>query len=107
MKSLFNIVALCLLLSATVNAQLTRSFSYQGMLVDAAKHPISGNRTITINVYDTPVEGIALHSESFATQIDNGLFSVVVGSTTELSTSVKFDKQYRLGVSIDNGSELS
>jgi hypothetical protein len=88
-------------------AQTPHTFSYQGILIDNSKQPVTGNHHLIIKLYDSPFEGRELHSETFTAQIDNGVFNVVIGSQTPLQSSVAFDKQYWLGVTIDNGAELS
>ncbi|MFI5263256.1 MAG: beta strand repeat-containing protein, partial [Candidatus Kapaibacterium sp.] len=83
-----------------------RTISYQGFLLDAAKKPITGNHKISIKLYDAPVEGALMHSESFSTSPVSGVFSVLIGSNEPLESSLHFDKPYWLGVSVDDGAEL-
>src|SRR5258708_2046381 len=84
-----------------------RSISYQGYVTDAAHTPLAGNHAIAIRLYDAPTGGNMLHSEHFIAMISAGVFSVTLGSEQPFESSVTFDKQYWLGVSVDNGEELS
>ena len=109
MKPLNRFLILCLwtvISASTLLAQAPRTFSYQGSLLDAAKKPVSGVHHLTLKLYDAPVEGNLLHAENFISQIENGIFSVMLGSETTLESAVTFDKPYWLGVSIDDNSEL-
>src|SRR6185503_11414137 len=89
-----------------LSAQTPRTFSYQGSLTDAAHQPVTGKHQITIKLYDAPTEGIALHTEQFDAQVENGIFTVLLGSQEALSSSVRFDRPYWLGVRIDDGAEM-
>ena len=91
---------------STVFAQVPRSFSYQGFLLDAAKAPVTGIHQIKVVLYDAPVGGSILHSEVFSTPVVGGVFSVIIGSQTALGSQVAFDKQYWIGLSVDNLTEL-
>ena len=95
-----------LIFASILHAQTPRSFSYQGLLLDASKNPVTGAHTIVVNLYDSPLEGVSIHSETFSTVLENGVFSIVIGSQTPLEADVKFDKQYWLGVSVDGSAEL-
>jgi len=48
-----------------------------------------------------------MHSETFHTTLNKGVFDVVVGSQEAFASGVKFDKQYWLGVSVDGGEEMT
>lgn len=107
-KKTLAILAMGIVMLVTANHTFAqqRTFSYQGLVRDAAKTSITGVHQLTVKLYDSPVEGRVLHSESFTTSFDNGIFNVIVGSTQPIAASVGFDKQYWLGVSIDDGAEL-
>lgn len=97
---------LLLIFASNLRAQAPRSFSYQGLLLDAAKNPVSGVHQIVVNLYESPFDGSAIHSESFSSNLDKGVFNVIVGSQTALEPEVSFDKQYWLGVSVDGSAEM-
>ena len=84
-----------------------RTMSYQGLLLDAAKHPVTGSHHITIRLYDAPLGGNILHSENFTSDVANGIFNVVIGSEQPVEPAVRFDKRYWVGVSVDDAGELS
>jgi hypothetical protein len=110
MKQVTSLLALGILVFFTATnilAQSPRDINYQGILLDAAKNPMTGIHQITVKLYDAPHEGTVLHSETFTTQIENGIFNVVLGSETAFEASLAFDKQYWIGVSVDDAAELS
>ena len=84
-----------------------RKINYQGLLLDAANHPVTGSHHITIRLYDAPLEGNMLHTENFISDVANGVFSVVIGSEQPIESLVRFDKQYWVGVSVEDAGELS
>ncbi len=84
-----------------------RTISYQGYLSDPAKKPVTGDHKIMINLYDSPSDGNLVHTEIFSANVQDGVFSVVIGSQQELDPALQFNKQYWLGLSVDNNAELS
>src|SRR5579872_3820345 len=95
-----------LFLSTMVSAQSPRSFNYQGVLLDNAQKPVTGVHHLTITLYDAALEGTALHTENFTSQVEDGIFSVVLGSQSEFESTLTFDVPYWIGVSVDGGAEL-
>jgi hypothetical protein len=80
MRKIISILALCMLCciaTSSLHAQAPRSFSYQGYISDASHAPVMGVHSITVKLYDSPVEGSLLHSETFTTTLDKGVFNVV------------------------------
>ncbi len=84
-----------------------RTISYQGQLLDASKLPVMGSHRVSVRLYDAPIEGSLLHAETFTSDFANGIFSVIIGSQQPIETAIRFDKQYWVGVSIDDAAELS
>jgi len=96
-----------LALSVTcVFAQVPRTVSYQGFVTDSYMKPLTGQHHLEVRLYDVTTGGAALHTEEFDADFDNGVFSVALGTNLPLSASLAFDKQYWLGISVDNGGEL-
>jgi len=88
-------------------SNIPRTISYQGFITDAAQKSLIGVHILTVKLYDAPLAGTLLHTESFSTPIDRGIFSVQIGSQQPLESALDFSKQYWLGISIDEGSELT
>lgn len=103
---LLSALAVCMT-ATTLFAQAPRTMSYQGLVVDASKTALSGQHTLSLKLYDQPTGGAVLHTESFAVTVENGLFHVMIGSTTPIPSGLQFDQPYWVGVSIDAGAEMS
>lgn len=92
---------------STVNAQIPKQMSYQGLIVDNGGNPIAdGNHTLEVNLYPSPTSSVPLHSETFLTPTKAGIFNVILGTNTPFAPTLLFDKQYWLGVSVDGGAEM-
>ncbi|MCI0694312.1 hypothetical protein L0337_20175 [candidate division KSB1 bacterium] len=91
------------------HAQIPRTLSYQGVLTDNAGNPRpDGNYTFTFRLYTSLTGGTAIWSESKSLPVKSGLFSTVLGEQTPFGATVKFDKQYWLGIQVqDELNELS
>lgn len=87
-------------------AQVPQTMSYQGVLTDAGGNAVpDGNYNLTFRLYDVAVNGAALWSEQQVVPVSNGVFSVILGSVVPLA--LPFDRQYWLGVTVGDGSELT
>jgi len=82
--------------------------SYQGFLLDNNGSPINGNVTIiTFNLYATEVDNQSLWTEIHEdVMVSDGIFNVILGTESAITNDL-FSKDLYLGISIDNGSELS
>jgi hypothetical protein len=112
MKTLLAIAALSIasLLFAPASgvAQTPRTMSFQGMLSDAGGRTIAdGRHIISIALYDAPQGGTPLFTERHDARVENGIFAVTIGSVTPLPAKINFTEQYWLGVTLDNGDEMS
>ena len=82
-----------------------QTMSFQGRLTDGSDISVAnGNRSMTFKLYDVASGGTALWEETQNTAISNGVFSVILGSTTPLT--LDFDAPYWLGISVDGGAEM-
>lgn len=93
---------------AQTSAQIPRTFSYQGLLTNPqGAHVPDGNHILTLTVYDAPTGGTVLYSETHAVPVLRGVFNVIIGSVNPIPNTLKFDRPYYLGVSVDGKDELS
>lgn len=96
---------LCLLFSFSLQAQIPKLISYQGLLADDGGVALTdGDYSITVNLYDAAQGGVPLWSETRTVTLAGGLFNVLLGEITPLD--LPFDKMYYLATSI-GGIELS
>jgi hypothetical protein len=99
--------AALLLLSPAAGAAPPSTMSYQGHLTNGVSVNVpDGPYALTFKLYDVSSGGVALWTETQGSvTVTNGLFSVVLGSTTPLA--VPFDRQYWLGVTVGADPEMA
>lgn len=86
-----------------VNAAVPHLINYQGRLTDTSGTPLNGSYNLTFRIYDTESAGNLLWEEAQSgVVIQKGIFSVLLGSVTNLNLT--FDKPYWLEIKV--GSEV-
>lgn len=109
--SLVALATVTLLWVIPVQAQFNEQINYQGRLLDSTGSAVAdGTYAMSFRLYTVATSGSAIWTETLSgasevTVID-GLFSVMLGSTTPLS-SVDFNQTLYLGVTIEADSEMS
>jgi hypothetical protein len=85
--------------------------SYQGYLVDAEGQPVTDSVDITFRLYTVDTGGAALwmeeHKEANAVPVANGLFNVLLGSLTPISSTVWGNNALYLGVQVGSDAEMT
>ncbi len=90
-----------------VYAAFNKEINYQGKLTDSAGVTVSdGNYSIVFSLYTQASGGVAVWTETDSVAVTNGLFSIMLGSTTAL-TSVDFNQTLYLGVDVAGDGEMS
>ncbi len=103
------LAVLLLLLPSITSADVTQTINYQGYITDTDGNALSGTGDITFSLYDVETEGTALWSETQTVTINNGVYSVVLG-TVDMSGNpldLPFDAQYWLGVKVGTDDEMT
>lgn len=96
-----------LLFTLSAFGQIPRLISYQGILTDTSGTPRpDGPYNFTFNVYPVSSGGSALWTETKSIQVKRGLFSTMLGSVSPFPDSLKFDRQYWLGIQVAPDPEL-
>src|SRR3989338_5832469 len=83
--------------------------NYQGRLTDATGKSITGSYTMTFRLYDASTGGTEQWEEEQTVSLaeaDSGIFSVILGSVTVLST-VDFNTPMWLSVQVSGDSEMT
>lgn len=101
-----SLVVLCFLFLSEHFAQsIPTTINYQGALKDASGNNVpNGNYTLTFNIYNTSSGGTALWTETKLVNVEDGIFSTLLGSLTAIT--LPFDAAYWLGVVV-GGTEFS
>jgi hypothetical protein len=101
-------LALCLLWSSWAGAQAPTTMVYQGRLLTAAGAPVNGNTSVVFSIYAAATGGSAIWTETRTVSSDlNGVFTIDLGSTTALTTTV-FDGTVRyLGIKAGSDAEMT
>ncbi len=88
-------------------AAFNPQINYQGRLTTPANIAVTnGDYDIVFKLYTVPTGGVAIWTESDTVQVTDGLFSIMLGSTTSL-TSIDFNQVLYLGVTIEADSEMT
>ncbi|MBS1902627.1 MAG: hypothetical protein JSS75_02880 [Bacteroidetes bacterium] len=106
-SSFLTAMACALFAVASAQAQAPRTLSYQGVLTDPSGRPLSGDHRLTVRIYDAATGGHILHSESFLTSMNSGLFNVILGEQKAISSTMQFESPYWVGVSVDESGEFN
>ncbi|MCP4160797.1 MAG: hypothetical protein GY760_12055 [Deltaproteobacteria bacterium] len=90
---LFEMILSCLLvlMITTVNAQTVPSLiNYQGMLTDSAGKPLTGNKKIEFNLYDSVTSTISVWGPQVFKNVSvvNGRFNVILGEKDIIGRSL-------------------
>lgn len=73
--------------------------NYQGRLTDSSGIPLNGSYNLTFRIYDAETAGNLLWQEIHSgVVIQKGIFSILLGSVTNLS--LPFDRQYYLEIKV-------
>ena len=101
-------VALILSIAPSGNGEVPPIINYQGRLTDAGGTPLTGSYALTFAIFDVSVGGTALWSEAHtAVSVDDGLFSVMLGSSTPLPADLFASPARFLGIKIGLDPELT
>ena len=104
-KLIFLSLVFVLGLSLTTFAAIPRLINYQGRLTDSSDTPLEGSHDITFRIYDAEGGGALLWEETQSVLIQKGVFSILLGGTTDLNLA--FDKPYWLAIKVGSDSEMT
>jgi hypothetical protein len=99
-----NFFLFIIILSASLQAAVPSTISWQGVLTDEDGNLLDGNYEITVNIYDSDMSMMSLWSETHNLMITDGLVNITLGIIEPLE--LDFTVQYWLGLSINDGDEL-
>lgn len=86
-------------------AQVPKKLNYQGYLIDSSGNPVNGSKSMTFSIYNVATGGSPLWTETQTVQVNNGKYSVLLGSTTPIN--LEGPKLYYLGVKVGTDAEMT
>jgi len=111
---LLKVLGVLLLISAicnltSVHAEVPKLINFEGKLTEKdGSTPISDKKTITFRIYDSETGPIPpIWMETREVVIDNGFYSILLGSVNGFPSSMKFDTAYWLSVQVSGEDEMS
>lgn len=97
-------LVVCPVLASQAGA-VPQTINYQGLLAQDGV-PVNGTRTVSFKIYDSDEAGSMLWQETQTVSFTDGLFSVILGSTTPMPQSAFLGGSRWLSVAIDGGPEI-
>ena len=107
--NLFKHLLLTIIFAGIILADIPRTISYQGVLKDDSGALLNGTHTLIF--YLNEESGTMWGETHPDIEIVDGLFSVILGSTTPLNNSfdglpINCDNPYTLSISVDGGAMM-
>ena len=98
-------------INSYANAAINKQINYQGKLTDSSNEIVAdGTYAMEFSLYTTLTGGTAVWTETLSganeVQVTDGLFSVMLGSTTSL-VGVDFNQTLYLGLNVESDGEMS
>jgi len=91
----------------SVRAEVPRLINFEGKLTEKDGTPISGTKTITFKIYESETGPIPIWVETRNVILENGFYSILLGSVEPFPSSMKFDTKYWLSVQVSGEDEMS
>ncbi len=108
MKLILVVLITVAVMLAGAMASAPTLISYQGRLTDASGSPLTGTYTIQFAIYTSLGGGTYVWEETQSNvSVNDGLFSVLLGSITPISDTVFKDANRYLGVKVGASPELT
>lgn len=102
------VLILFLLLSVSTSAEVPPIINYQGNLMDSGGNPVGdGSYSVTFSIYNSAISAVPIWTETQNVNIQNGLFSVVLGMTNPFTDDVFGVATKFLGIKVGSAPELS
>lgn len=102
------IISILAVLPIVASVGAPRQINYQGMLTDNTGTPLNGTYLVSFYLYQVETEGTSLWEEESQTiEVNNGIFSVQIGSANPLSINAFDYEALYLEVAIANNDGSS
>jgi hypothetical protein len=96
-------------LAASASAEIQpQRINFQGKLINpTTNNPQTGNVNLTFNLYNVPTGGSSLYTETQNVTLNNGVFSVEIGTINAISRELFLGASVYLGVTVGSDSEMT
>ncbi len=102
------IVVWVLGLSGAVHAEMVERMQFQGFLTDAEGQPLEGDQELVFALYGSVEGGEAIWTQTITVSMENGIFSVLLGSQANPLDETVFSGRDRwLGVAVGDEVEMT
>ena len=101
---LFSMTPLAHAQQSTVD--IPHTISYQGVIQSTAGMPLTGSQLITIRLYGDSAGMDLTWEDAFTTNVQNGVFNLLLGSQKPLPATSLMDMPLWIGVSIGEGEAM-
>ncbi|MBU0649049.1 hypothetical protein KJ969_03040, partial [Patescibacteria group bacterium] len=89
-------------------AAINKYLNYQGKLLNSTSIPVADSSyNITFKIYNAPTGGATLWSDSISVSTQNGLFSILLGSSSTIDLNFEDESAYYLGVEVEGDGEMT
>ena len=105
--TLVSVLIFILIMVTPAFSQIPRLINYQGYLTDGTGDPISGSRKIQFIIYNEEVGGSNIWTETQKITINEGVFSVLLGTENPIPQDVFDGSDKYLALKIDPDLEMT
>ncbi len=92
---------------STTAAAVPLELNHQGRLFDALGQPLSGSHDLEFSLFDATSGGSPLWTETHTVVVDEGYFSVQLGSAAAIDSTLFDGSILYLGTAVDSGAPLT
>lgn len=100
-------MAILAVVTTNVASAVPNLMNYQGRLTDGSGAPLNGAQSVVFAIYSVASGGSALWSETQSVTVTNGLFNVILGSTTPFPSSLFSGGNLYLGIKVGSDAEMT
>lgn len=88
-------------------AEVPGSITYQGKLTGSSGTALNGNYSITFTIYDAETGGSVQWTETQSVLVTDGIFTVELGSSSLIDSSIFSTSTLWLGVQVESDAEMT
>ena len=102
------VIGILLLFSFSLGyAAIPYTINYQGYLTDSGGNPVNGPVSMKFSLYTIQSGGTAFWTETQSVTVNDGVYSVTLGTVNQTLGNYNFDMPYFLGVTVGTDPEMT